>query len=81
MEHTEAADIIVSVLSGIAPEIDPQTVDRTAELQFEFDLDSMDFLNLVEGVGKAAGLDIPERDYAAIATFDDFAGYIVAHAG
>lgn len=81
MGHAEAADIIVTVLSGIAPEIDPQMVDRTGEMQFEFDLDSMDFLHLVEGVSEAAGLDIPERDYAAIATFDSFTEYIVAHVG
>ncbi len=81
MERDRATDIIVSVLSGIAPEIDPGTVDPSGELQFEFDLDSMDFLNLVEGVGKAAGIEVPERDYAAIATLDGFAQYLVAHAG
>jgi len=81
MERASAYDIILSVLSGIAPEIDPETVDRAGELQFEFDLDSMDFLNLVEGVGKAAGIEVPERDYAAIATLDDFATYVVARAG
>lgn len=81
MERASANDIILSVLSGIAPEIDPETVDRAGQLQFEFDLDSMDFLNLVEAVGKAAGIEVPERDYAAIATLDGFADYIVAHAG
>ena len=80
MERPRATDLILSVLSGIAPEIDPATVDAAGELQFEFDLDSMDFLNLVEGVGKAAGFEIPERDYAAIGTLDGFVDYLVAHA-
>jgi acyl carrier protein len=80
MERTEATRIIVSVLSGIAPEIDPLSVDRAADLRFEFDLDSMDFMSLVEGVSKGAGIDIPEHDYAALATLDGFTDYVVAHA-
>jgi acyl carrier protein len=80
MERTEATRIIVSVLSGIAPEIDPLSVDRAADLRFEFDLDSMDFMSLVEGVGNAAGLEIPERDYAALDSLDSFTDYIVARA-
>jgi acyl carrier protein len=70
-----------AVLSTIAPEIDPATVDRSGELQFEFDLDSMDFLNLVEGVARATGRAIPERDYAALATVDAFVDYLAAPDG
>jgi acyl carrier protein len=81
MERNRANDVIVQVLATIAPEIDPATVDRDGELQFEFDLDSMDFLNLVEGVAKATGRDIPERDYGAVSTLDGFVDYLAAGAG
>jgi acyl carrier protein len=80
MERTEATRIIVSVLSGIAPEIDPLSVDPAADLRFEFDLDSMDFMSLVEGVSKDAGVEIPERDYAVLGSLDSFTDYVVAHA-
>jgi acyl carrier protein len=80
MERSAANDIIVTVLSTIAPEIDPASVDRSNELQFEFDLDSMDFMNLIEGVASAAGCEIPERDYAAVATLDGFVDYLTAAA-
>lgn len=78
MERTAATDVIVKVLSTIAPEIDLAAVDGTGDLQFECDLDSMDFLNLVEGVAQATGCEIPERDYGAIATLDGFTAYLVA---
>jgi acyl carrier protein len=77
MDQSHAHEVILDVLAGIAPEVDPATVDPTAELQVEFDLDSLDFLNLVEGVSKAAGFDIPERDYPSIATLSDFTDYLV----
>jgi acyl carrier protein len=79
MEYDTANDVIVTVLAGIAPEIDPSSVDRSGPLQFEFDLDSIDFLNLIEGVGNATGAAIEERDYASIATLDDFTAYIAHH--
>lgn len=79
MERIAATDIILSVLAGIAPEIDSTTVDRSGDLRFDYDLDSMDFMTLVDGVAAATGVDIPERDYARIATIDAFTDYVVAH--
>ena len=79
MERERAADIILSVLAGIAPEIDSRTVDRAGDLRFDYDLDSMDFMTLVDGVASATGIEIPERDYARITTIDDFTDYVVAH--
>jgi acyl carrier protein len=80
MERTHAYQLITEVLSGIAPEVDPATVDPRGELQVEFDLDSLDFLNLVEGVCKSSAHNIPERDYPAIGTLDGFVDYLSAHA-
>jgi acyl carrier protein len=80
MERTRAFDIIVSVLSGIAPEVDPLSIDPAADLRFEFDLDSMDFMSLVEGVARAAAIDIPERDYAVLDSLDGFTDYVVSRA-
>jgi acyl carrier protein len=79
MERIAATDIILSVLAGIAPEIDSTTVDPSGDLRFDYDLDSMDFMTLVDGVAAATGVDIPERDYARIATIDAFTDYVVAH--
>ena len=46
------------------------------ELGADLDLDSMDFLRLVEGVAETTGRDIPERDYDRIGTLAAFTGYL-----
>lgn len=78
MDDAQARELITQVLGRIAPEIDAGDIDPDAELQVECDLDSMDFLSLVEGVASAVGRDIPERDYPQLATLNGFAAYVTA---
>ena len=76
MNTDNARALIADVLAGIAPEIDLSTVDPSADLLHDLDLDSIDFLTLVTGVVERTGRDIPERDYPRIATFDTFTAYL-----
>lgn len=78
MNLDDARTTVLSVLATVAPEIDPATISGDTELRFELDLDSMDFLNLIEGIAKATGVDIPERDYPQLETLDDFGAYVTA---
>jgi acyl carrier protein len=81
MTDDEARRVILDVLARIAPEIDPATIDPEVELGDELDLDSMDFLNLVEGVSAAVQRDIPEHDYPSLATLASFTAYVAALPG
>jgi len=76
MDHEQARAVVTEALARVAPEIDPSTIDPDAELRLECDLDSMDFLNLVERVSTAIGRDIPEHDYPRILTLDQFVAYV-----
>lgn len=76
MNDEEARRTILEVLARVAPEVDADTLDPTAELGEELDLDSMDFLALVEGVAARTGRDIPERDYPQLITLERFADYL-----
>ena len=80
MTNQEALDLVATVLARIAPEVDVATVDPDAELQEAVDLDSVDFLTLVTGIHEATGLDIPERDYAELATLGGFVRYLTERA-
>ena len=42
----------------------------------ELDLDSMDFLKLVQGLHEDLGVDIPETDYGKLDTLEAFVGYL-----
>lgn len=78
MNTDESWDTLREALMGIAPEIDLQSVDPDANLQEELDLDSIDFLNLVEALHERTGVDIPERDYPQLASLNGCARYLSA---
>jgi acyl carrier protein len=77
MTADEATAIILEAIGRVAPEIDSTSIDPRGELQLEADLDSMDFLHVVETVSSVIGRDIAERDYPQIATLAGFTHYLV----
>ena len=76
----QARETILRVLTGIAPESEPEALDDTLDLRDQLDIDSMDFLNLVIGVHETLGVDIPEADYPKLVTLDGFATYVATRA-
>jgi acyl carrier protein len=76
MTNEDAKKLLTSILSEIAPEIDLDVVDKDANLQDELDLDSVDFLNLVEGIYEASGVDVPEADYSKLASVNTTIAYL-----
>lgn len=81
LTRDEATRSIFAVLAGIAPEVDPATVDRSVDLTEQLDLDSMDYLNWMIGIADATGIDIPPRDVSRFLTIDGAAAYLVDHSG
>ena len=76
MSEDELRQALVDALADIAPEVDPAELDGAVPLQEQIDLDSMDMLELLTTVGERAGVDIPERDYAEVATLDGCVRYL-----
>jgi acyl carrier protein len=77
-EDTRSA--VLSVLTTIAPEIDPDDIRDDVLLRDQVDLDSMDWLNFLLGIHKRLHVDIPEADYASLRTLADVIGYVEKHA-
>jgi acyl carrier protein len=80
MTDAGARDAVARVLAQIAPEAELDLVDPAADLRTELDLDSIDFLNLVEGLKEETGVEIPESDYAEVRSLDGLVAYITGHA-
>jgi len=76
----DAKETVLRTLRTIAPEIEPEHVDPAADLRDEVDLDSMDFLNLVLGVSREVGVEIPESDYPRLRSLDGWAAYLAERA-
>lgn len=70
---------ILSVLTSIAPEIDPDDIRDEVLLRDQVDLDSMDWLNFLLGIHKRLHVDIPETDYASLRTLSDVVRYVEEH--
>ncbi|MEX1008648.1 MAG: acyl carrier protein [Acidimicrobiia bacterium] len=80
MNDEELHRIVRAVLSQVAPEANLETLDADVDLAEQIDIDSMDFLNFVIGLEEATGVDIPERDYAQLATLAGCVEYLRVHA-
>lgn len=76
MEEEQIRTLAAQVLAGIAPEADLATVGNTEDLREALDLDSMDFLNFVIGLGEKTGLKIPEADTPKLHTMQGLLAYL-----
>ncbi len=76
---SEMEKILTEELYRIAPDIDVAEIDREAELREEFDIDSMDFLNLVMALSKKLKIEMPEADYPDMMTFTKMVEYLEQH--
>jgi len=76
MTDNEIKALVLRVLGDIAPEADLEQIDPTVELREQFDLDSMDILNLMIGIHEVTGVDIPEADYPQMASLNGSISYL-----
>ena len=79
MTPTDPRAAVTAALREIAPEIEPEEIDDADRLRQDLDLDSLDFLRLVEQIAQTTGVDVPERDYAQVGTFGALVAYVAAH--
>ncbi len=70
---------VLSVLTTIAPEVEPADISDSVLLRDQVDLDSMDWLNFLIGIHKRLQVDIPESDYASLRTLSDVVRYVDQH--
>ncbi len=80
MNPTSARETVLELIGEIAPEVDMGSVPDDEDLRDAVDLDSLDFLTLVERVHEVTGVDVPENDYDQVRTLNGWAAYLAAHA-
>lgn len=76
MNRDELRKAVLEELSDIAPDIDLESFDDHAHLQDQYDLDSMDALNLAAAVHQRLGVNIPDQDYARMHCIADLLDYL-----
>ncbi|KUM33742.1 acyl carrier protein [Arthrobacter sp. EPSL27] len=78
MNEQDARSAVQAAIGKVAPDVDLAEVDEDARLRQDLELDSLDFLRLIETIDTATGVDIPERDYPAVATVKGLIEYLAS---
>ncbi|MGW8378402.1 acyl carrier protein [Streptomyces sp. ODS28] len=76
----EAVRLVQQELLRIAPDADLASLPADAPFRQVLELDSLDFLSLVEALADRAGIRIDEEDYDQLETLEGSAAYLVRRA-
>jgi len=76
----EIRHAVLAALADVAPEADLGRLAPDAELRETLDLDSMDFLRVVQRIATATGVEIPDADAGRLATLADCIEYLAKRA-
>ncbi|ADX71287.1 acyl carrier protein [Pseudarthrobacter phenanthrenivorans] len=76
MNEQDARAAVHKALNQVAPDLEPEDLEADARLRQDLELDSLDFLRLVETIDAATGVNIPESDYPQVATVGGLIGYL-----
>jgi acyl carrier protein len=76
MTKDEIRTLTLKVLTTVAPNIEPQSLDADVNFRDQFDFDSVDYLNFVLALGKEVGIEIPESDFPKLSSLNGCIGYL-----
>jgi acyl carrier protein len=72
---------VLAALATVAPEVEEMTLERGEPIREQLDIDSMDFLNFMVALHEALGVEVPEQDYAQVASLDGCVRYLARKLG
>jgi len=81
MTRDDIRRAVLRSLSQVAPEVAAASIGPTDEIRDAADLDSVDYLNFILGLHAELGVDVPESDYAKLATLEASVAYLASRLG
>ncbi len=81
MSARDAASLreaLLGSLQEVAPELDPARLRADRPLRQQLDIDSFDFLRVLEALQRRTGIDVPETAYPAFDTLDGALAWLSA---
>lgn len=72
----DVRQIVLDIISDIAPDEDVTNLDDAKSLREQLDLDSMDFLDIVMELRKRHKVEVPQEDYPKLATLESCVTYL-----
>lgn len=76
MTKEDCKQLVIDIISDIAPDEDLTNIKADVRLRDQLQLDSMDFLDIVMELRKRHGIEVPEADYMQLASLESCAEYL-----
>lgn len=76
MAPPEIKEVILDILSDIAPDEDLTDLKDEVAFREQLELDSMDFLDIVMELRKRYRVQVPEEDYVQLASMSSTVSYL-----
>jgi acyl carrier protein len=76
MNREELSKRVLELVTEIAPDVDPASVNAGVAFRDQFDFDSMDTLNFAIALNREFGVDVPETDYSQLASLEKCVAYL-----
>ena len=76
LDQEQVRATMLDIIKTLAPETDTGNIVPDLPLRKQIDLDSMDWLNVLEAIRERIGVDVPETDYGKLGTLDNVVAYL-----
>ncbi|MBC76931.1 MAG: acyl carrier protein [Halobacteriovoraceae bacterium] len=76
MTAEEVKQVVLDIISDVAPDEEVSDINSAESLRDQLDLDSMDFLDIVMELRKRHSVEVPSEDYPRLATLDSCVEYL-----
>jgi len=77
MSRDEVRKALVDSILSVAPEANFEDVRPDRPVREQLDIDSFDFLTILENLHEKIGVNVPESDYGKMITLDGSVDYLV----
>jgi acyl carrier protein len=78
MQTPEIHTKVLALLTRIAPDVEPESVDPDQNLRDQFDFDSMDALHFASAISEAFGIEVAQTDYPSLASLRGAAEFVAS---
>jgi len=78
LDQEQVRATMLDIIKTLAPETDTGNIVPDLPLRKQIDLDSMDWLNVLEAIRERIGVDVPETEYGKLGTLDNVVAYLAS---
>lgn len=78
MNEIDARAAVLDALNEVAPDVETEDLDGSERLRQDLELDSLDFLRLLETLARTTGVTASEDDYPGLTTVRSLIDYVAA---